>query len=212
MLVNKTLTDFVDVVASDEPAPGGGSVSAVVSSLGAGLASMVGSLTIGRKAAESLSDSELSELKSADEESRKLTKRLMEIVDEDSNAFNGYMDALKLPKETDEEKQKRSQAMQDAMKDAVHVPFEGAEKSLEALKLVNTFIKYGNQNAITDAGVASLLTVAGVQGFVYNVLINLGSIKDEEFNADMRSKCDKLVEEARALRTEHEEQIFKALA
>lgn len=212
MLVNKTLTDFVDVVASDEPAPGGGSVSAVASSLGTGLASMVGSLTIGRKAAESLSASELEELKTVDAESRKLTKRLMEIVDEDSNAFNGYMDALKLPKETDEEKAARSQAMQDAMKDAVLVPFEGAEKSLEAAKLVNTFIKYGNQNAITDAGVASLLTVAGVQGFVYNVLINLGSIKDEAFNADMRSKCDKLIADARALRSEHEEQIFKALA
>lgn len=212
MLVNKTLTEFVDVVASDEPAPGGGSVSAAVSALGAGLAAMVGSLTIGRKAAESLSDSDLEELKSADAKMRELKDRLVKIVDEDSNAFNGYMDALKLPKETDEDKKKRSQAMQDAMKDAVHVPFEGAEKSLEALKLVNPFIKHGNQNAITDAGVASLLTAAGVQGFVYNVLINLGSIKDEDFNADMRSKCDKLVEEARSLRKEHEEQIFKALA
>ena len=211
MLVNKTVKDFVDVVASDEPAPGGGSVSGAASALGAGLAAMVGSLTIGKKAAESLSESELKELTTADTETRKLVERLVEIIDEDSNAFNGYMDALKLPKETDEEKATRSQAMQDAMKDAVHVPFEGAEKSLEALKLVNPFIKYGNKNAITDAGVASLLTAAGVQGFVYNVLINLGSIKDEAFNADMRTKCEKLVEEARALRSEHEEQIFKAL-
>lgn len=211
MLVNKTVKDFVELVASDAPAPGGGSVSGAASALGAGLAAMVGSLTIDKKAGESLSDSELKELKSADTETRKLIDRLVEIIDEDSNAFNGYMDALKLPKETDEEKATRSQAMQDAMKDAVHVPFEGAEKSLEALKLVNPFIKYGNKNAITDAGVASLLTVAGVQGFVYNVLINLGSIKDEDFNADMRTKCDKLVEEARALRSEHEEQIFKAL-
>ena len=211
MLVNKTVKDFVELVASDAPAPGGGSVSGAASALGAGLAAMVGSLTIDKKAGESLSESELKELTSADTETRKLIERLVEIIDEDSNAFNGYMDALKLPKETDEEKATRSQAMQDAMKDAVHVPFEGAEKSLEALKLVNPFIKYGNKNAITDAGVASLLTVAGVQGFVYNVLINLGSIKDEDFNADMRTKCGKLVEEARALRSEHEEQIFKAL-
>lgn len=212
MLVNKTVKDFVELVASDAPAPGGGSVSGAASALGAGLAAMVGSLTIDKKAGESLSDSEMKELKDADTATRKLIDRLVEIIDEDSNAFNGYMDALKLPKETDEEKATRSQAMQDAMKDAVHVPFEGAEKSLEALKLVNPFIKYGNKNAITDAGVASLLTVAGVQGFVYNVLINLGSIKDEDFNADMRTKCDKLVEEARALRAEHEDQIFKALA
>ena len=211
MLVNKTVKDFVELVASDAPAPGGGSVSGAASALGAGLAAMVGSLTIDKKAGESLSESELNELKSADTATRKLVDRLVEIIDEDSNAFNGYMDALKLPKETDEEKAARSQAMQDAMKDAVHVPFEGAEKSLEALKLVNPFIKYGNKNAITDAGVASLLTAAGVQGFVYNVLINLGSIKDEAFNADMRTKCEKLVEEARALRSEHEEQIFKAL-
>ena len=211
MLVNKTVKDFVELVASDAPAPGGGSVSGAASALGAGLAAMVGSLTIGKKAGESLSESELKELTAADTGTRKLIERLVEIIDEDSNAFNGYMDALKLPKETDAEKATRSEAMQSAMKDAVHVPFEGAEKSLEALKLVNPFIKYGNKNAITDAGVASLLTAAGVQGFVYNVLINLGSIKDEAFNADMRTKCEKLVEEARALRSEHEEQIFKAL-
>lgn len=212
MLVNKTVKDFVELVASDAPAPGGGSVSGAASALGAGLAAMVGSLTIDKKAGESLSDSEMKELKDADTETRKLIDRLVEIVDEDANAFNGFMDALKLPKETDEEKATRKQAMQDAMKDAVHVPFEGAERSLEALKLVDPFIKYGNQNAITDAGVASLLTAAGIQGFVYNVLINLGSIDDEAFNADMRSKCDKLVEEAKSLREKHEEEIFKALA
>ena len=212
MLVNKTLTDFVELVGSDAPAPGGGSVSSLVASLGTGLTAMVGILTIGKKAGESLSDSDMDKLKSADAEARKLMGRLMEIVDEDSNAFNGFMEALKLPKETDEEKASRKEAMQTAMKDAVNVPFEGAEKALESLKVINVFIEHGNQNAITDAGVASLLGAAGVQGLVYNVLINLASIDDEAYNKDMRENCDKLVEEARALRTEHEDKIFKALA
>lgn len=212
MLVNKTLTDFVELVASDAPAPGGGSVSSLVAGLGTGLTAMVGSLTIDKKAGESLSESDMKELKSSDAEARKLMGRLMEIVDEDSNAFSGFMEALKLPKETDEEKASRKEAMQTAMKDAVNVPFEGAETALKSLKVINVFIEHGNQNAITDAGVASLLGAAGVQGLVYNVLINLGSIDDQAYNADMRTKCEKLIEEARALRTEHEDKIFKALA
>lgn len=212
LLVERTVNDFVAVVESDAPAPGGGSVSALASSLGAALTAMVGGLSVGKKKFEALEESQKQEIIDGTEKAKELRKRLMEIVDEDTNAFNDYMEALKLPKETDEDKEKRKQAMEDAMKGAVRVPLEGAQKSLEVVKLIGSFLKYGNQGAITDAGVASLLATAGVQGTAYNVLINLGSISDEEFNKDMRKQCDELVKEAKELRAEHEKVVFEKLA
>lgn len=212
LLVERTVNDFVAVVESDAPAPGGGSVSALASSLGAALTAMVGGLSVGKKKFEALEDSQKQEVIDGTEKAKELRKRLMEIVDEDTNAFNDYMEALKLPKETEEDKTKRKQAMEDAMKGAVRVPLEGAQKSLEVVKLIGSFLKYGNQGAITDAGVASLLATAGVQGTAYNVLINLGSISDQEFNDDMRKKCDELVKEAKELRAEHEKVVFEKLA
>lgn len=212
MLVNKTVNEFVEVVESDAPAPGGGSVSALAAGLGTALTAMVGGLTIGRKAFDALEDSQKKEIEEGTKKAVELRKRLMEIVDEDTNAFNDYMEALKLPKETDEEKAARKQAMEDAMKGAVRVPLEAAQKALEGVKLINSFLQYGNQNAITDAGVASLIGTAGVQGAVYNVLINLGSISDQAFNDEMRKTCDELVKEAKALREVHEKDVFAKLA
>lgn len=212
LLVERTVNDFVAVVESDAPAPGGGSVAALASGLGAALTAMVGGLSVGKKKFEALEDSQKQEILDGTEKAKELRKRLMEIVDEDTNAFNDYMEALKLPKETEEDKTKRKQAMEDAMKGAVRVPLEGAQKSLEVVRLIGSFLKYGNQGAITDAGVASLLATAGVQGTAYNVLINLGSISDEEFNADMRKQCDELVKEAKELRSEHEKVVFEKLA
>ena len=212
LLVERTVNDFVAVVESDAPAPGGGSVAALASSLGAALTAMVGGLSVGKKKFEALEDSQKQEILDGTEKAKELRKRLMEIVDEDTNAFNDYMEALKLPKETEEDKTKRKQAMEDAMKGAVRVPLEGAQKSLEVVKLIGSFLKYGNQGAITDAGVASLLATAGVQGTAYNVLINLGSISDQEFNDDMRKQCDELVKEAKELRSEHEKVVFEKLA
>lgn len=212
LLVERTVNDFVAVVESDAPAPGGGSVAALASSLGAALTAMVGGLSVGKKKFEALEDSQKQEILDGTEKAKELRKRLMEIVDEDTNAFNDYMEALKLPKETEEDKTKRKQAMEDAMKGAVRVPLEGAQKSLEVVRLIGSFLKYGNQGAITDAGVASLLATAGVQGTAYNVLINLGSISDQEFNDDMRKQCDELVKEAKELRSEHEKVVFEKLA
>ncbi|AFS79882.1 methenyltetrahydrofolate cyclohydrolase FchA [Gottschalkia acidurici 9a] len=212
LLVERTVNDFVEVVESDAPAPGGGSVSALAAGLGSALTAMVGGLSIGRKAFDALEDSQKTEIEEGTKKAIELRKRLMEIVDEDTNAFNDYMEALKLPKETDEEKAARKQAMEDAMKGAVRVPLEAAQKALESVKLIDSFLKYGNQNAITDAGVASLIGTAGVQGAVYNVLINLGSISDQAFNDEMRKTCDELVKEAKALREVHEKDVFSKLA
>lgn len=211
LLVDKTVKDFVDQVASDAPAPGGGSVAAVVASLGAALTSMVGELTVGRKRYESLSDDEKKIVDDSLAATKPLIKRLNELVDEDTNAFNDFMAAMKLPKETDEEKAARKAAMQEGIKKAIVVPLDASKTSLEILKLSKPLAVYGNQNAITDAGVGALLACAGVEGAAFNVLINLGDVDDQEYVESMKKECDQLVKEAKALRDEAVDIVYKAL-
>lgn len=211
LLVEKTVKDFVAQVASNEPAPGGGSVASLGSSLGAALTSMVGELTVGRKKYESLSDDEKKAIDDNLAAVKVLITRLNELVDEDTNAFNDYMVAMKLPKETDEEKASRKTAMEEALKKAMLVPLDAAKTSVEVLKLQKVFALYGNQNAITDAGVGALLACAGTEGSVFNVLINLGGISDEAYVAEVRKECTALVEESKALRDETLEIVYAAL-
>lgn len=211
LLVDKTVKDFVAQVASNEPAPGGGSVAALVASLGAALTSMVGELTVGRKKYESLSDDEKKIVDDSLAATKPLIERLNELVDEDTNAFNDFMTALKMPKETDEEKATRKAAMQEGIKKAIVVPLDASKTSLEILKLSKPLAVYGNQNAITDAGVGALLACAGVEGAAFNVLINLGDVDDAKYVEDMKKECKQLVDEAKALRDEAVEIVYQAL-
>ncbi len=211
LLVEKTVKDFVAQVASNEPAPGGGSVSALAASLGAALTSMVGELTVGRKKYEALSDDEKKIVDDSLAATKPLIERLNELVDEDTNAFNDFMEALKMPKETDEEKAARSDAMQEGIKKAIVVPLDAAKTALEILKLSKPLAVYGNQNAITDAGVGALLACAGVEGAAFNVLINLGDVKDQEYVESMKKECKELVDEAKALRDEVVKVVYDAL-
>lgn len=211
LLVEKTVKDFVAQVASNEPAPGGGSVSALAASLGAALTSMVGELTVGRKKYEALSDDEKKIVDDSLAATKPLIERLNELVDEDTNAFNDFMEALKMPKETDEEKAARSDAMQEGIKKAIVVPLDAAKTALEILKLSKPLAVYGNQNAITDAGVGALLACAGVEGAAFNVLINLGDVKDQEYVESMKKECKELVDEAKTLRDEAVKVVYDAL-
>lgn len=211
LLVEKTVKDFVAQVASNEPAPGGGSVSALAASLGAALTSMVGELTVGRKKYEALSDDEKKIVDESLAATKPLIERLNELIDEDTNAFNDFMAALKMPKETDEEKAARSDAMQEGIKKAIVVPLDAAKTSLEILKLSKPLAVYGNQNAITDAGVGALLACAGVEGAAFNVLINLGDVKDQEYVENMKKECKELVDEAKELRDEAVKVVYDAL-
>ena len=211
MLIEKSVVDFVSQVASNEPAPGGGSVSALAGSLGAGLTSMVGNLTVGRKAYEKLNDSQKKTIDENLEKLQGLIKRLNEIVEEDTTSFNKVMEAMKLPKETEEEKALRKKAIEDATKLALEVPLNCAEECLTVLRLQKPFALYGNQNAITDVGVGALLAYSGLEGALFNVKINLLGIKDEEYVNKIQNEIDGILKEGKELKEEVLEIVYKQL-
>jgi glutamate formiminotransferase/formiminotetrahydrofolate cyclodeaminase len=187
-LVEMKLTDFVDEVSRESAAPGGGSIAALAGALGASLSSMVSNLTANRRGSEDVDEI----LNKAADEAQEIKNKLIKAIDDDTNAFNEYMDARRLPNKTEEEKQKRNEAMLQGLKNAVLVPLATAEQSAKAIDIAGTVTKYGNPNSITDVGVGAQMAYSGVLGGIYNVLINLKDIDDAEFCKDMKKKCDEL--------------------
>jgi len=190
-----TLRGFTDELSSDSPAPGGGSVAALCASLSGGLSAMVANLTIGKKGYEKYDD----EMKLAASAAQKLKDEFIFMIDEDTDAFNEVMDAFRLPKKTDEEKAIRVKAIEDANKKATLVPLKALEKTLQLYPLAKTAAEHGNQNSLSDSGVAALTAQAGARGAYYNVVINLKSITDEAFVKDTREKADGYLEKAYAM-------------
>ncbi|MCL1893040.1 MAG: glutamate formimidoyltransferase [Holophagaceae bacterium] len=185
--------ELVTEVSRDTPAPGGGSIAALAGALGASLASMVANLT---KAKNSEHGSHL--LKSA-EIAHRVKDALILAVDEDTSAFNAYMDARRLPQSTPEEKATREAAMLDGLKVAVNVPFQTATLSLEAMKAAAIVVEHGNPASITDGLVGLQMGFAGVRGGIWNVLINLKDISDTAYNNEMKAKCSELLIKAQKL-------------
>lgn len=211
MLIQKPINDYVAQVASKEPTPGGGSVAALAGSLGSALTVMVGNLTIGRKVYNELAD-DVKELMSRNfNELNESIERLNSIVDEDTKAFDKVMEALKLPKDTDEQKKIRSNAIQEGYKVALEVPLKCAEECYKVLKLQKVFADYGNVNAITDVGVGALLAATGLEGAILNVKINLSSIKDLEFKNKIEERINTLMAEGMKLKDELMEIVYKRL-
>lgn len=211
MLIEKRVVDYVNQVASKEPAPGGGSVSALVGSLGAALTSMVGNLTIGRKAYDKLDDSQKTIIDNNLKIVQDSITTLNEIVDEDTTSFNKLMAAFKMPKSTEEEISKRSQAIEEATKGALEVPLNCARECLKVLKLQKPFIQYGNPNAVTDIGVGALLAYSGLEGALFNVKINLMSLNDEEYVNKIESEIDSLMSEGNKLKGELLAMVYERL-
>jgi glutamate formiminotransferase/formiminotetrahydrofolate cyclodeaminase len=191
-LVEMTVTDFVDEVSRESPAPGGGSIAAVAGALGAALSSMVSNLTANKRGSESVDDI----LNEASIKCQEIKSALIKAVDDDTNAFNEYMDARRLPNKTREEKEAREEAMQKGLKKAVYVPLNTAELSYQAIEIAETVAKNGNPSSITDVGVGAQSAYTGVLGGIYNVLINLKDIKDDRFNDEMRKSCRELKNKA----------------
>jgi glutamate formiminotransferase / formiminotetrahydrofolate cyclodeaminase len=191
-LVSLTVERFIDEVSTESPAPGGGSVAALAGSLGAALLSMVANLTVGKKGYEAAWE----ELSGASERAQELKAALARAVDEDTEAFNKVMDAMRLPKGTPEQQQEREQAMEHASREATEVPLRVARLCMEALKLAGDVAAKGNKNSASDAGVGALVARAGVEGAALNVLTNLGSVKDEAFKASARLEVEAMIEEA----------------
>ncbi len=184
-LVEMKLTDFVDEVSRESPAPGGGSIAALAGALGASLSSMVANLTANKRGTESIDGL----LNTSAEKAQAIKNVLVKAIDDDTNAFNSYMDARRLPQKTEAQKAARFEAMQKGLKEAVYVPYNTAVESEKAIEIAKMVAELGNPNSITDVGVGAQIAYTGVVGGIYNVLINLKDIKDEEFNAKMREDC-----------------------
>ncbi len=187
-LVELNVTDFVDEVSRESPAPGGGSIAALAGALGASLSSMVSNLTANKRGSDEVDKI----LNDAAEECQQIKEQLVKAVDEDTNAFNSYMDARRLPNKTAEEKKVREEAMQAGLKQAVMVPLNTAQRSYRAIEIAGVVAKNGNPNSITDVGVGAQSAFTGVLGGIFNVLINLKDIKDEKFVSEMRKTCSDL--------------------
>jgi len=196
MLVKKNLEEFNQVLGSNAPAPGGGSVSALSGALGAELLSMVCNLSLGKSGLEEWQ----SQLTDTLNRSQALAVGLLKRVDLDTEAFNGVMAAFKMSKGTDEEKKARSAAILAGYMEAVESPLGIAGECLEVLDLADRLIGRFNPNAMSDFGVAALEALAGLEGAVMNVRINLPSIKDEKFVAETRARVAGLVRDGRALK------------
>jgi len=194
-LVRLTTEGFVDEVSRPSPAPGGGSVAALAGALGAALASMVANLSIGKPGYEPA----YGQMTEAAAKAQQVKDALARAVDADTQAFNAYIDAVRMPRNTAEEKAARETAMQDGLKQAVAVPLETARQSLDAIEVARTVAENGNPNSVSDAGVGAHMGFSGVQGGILNVLINLGGIADEAFVSEMRQTCSDLEARAKAL-------------
>ena len=203
-LVELDVLKFLDVVDSNSPPPGGGSVSALASSLGASLARMVAHLSFGKKKYEALPDDVKAKFVANFDELLKIKNELNDLIDRDSEAYNTVMAAYKLPKETDEEKAARNTEIQKSLKYAIQTPYDIVVLSGKAISLLGEILANGNQNAITDIGVGTMLLMVGLEGGILNVKVNLTSIEDAAYV----EKITKEIYEIKAVAEKEKERIM----
>ena len=199
--------EFVDLLASDAPAPGGGSAAALEGALGAALTAMVCSLTIGKK-----KYAEFEELAAeAQKKAADLKARFVDVMDRDTEAFNVVSAAFGMPKATDEEKAARSAAIQKGLEGCTKTPFEMMELAVETLELTVSILGKSNDSAASDLGVSALSLRAAIQGAWLNVLINIGSLKNKELAEDYRAKGEALLAKALPLADEIYDTVVKSM-
>ena len=191
-LVEMKVNEFVDLMASDEPAPGGGSVAALEGALGAALTAMVCALTVGKKKYADVQELAIESQKKGNE----LKAQFVDVIDRDTEAFNAVSAVFAMPKDTDEEKAARKAAMQEALKGCTKTPFEMMELACQALELTRSVVGKLNASAASDLGCAALSLKAAIQGAWLNVLINIGSLKNKELAEDYRKKGEAMLAKA----------------
>jgi len=206
-LTDKTVTTFLDALASSAPAPGGGSVAALAGAMGSALVSMVCNLTLGKKRYADVQD----DIRALVTQSEALRHELVNLLEADVQAYTGVSNAYKMPKETEEEKATRTAAIQEALKEATVVPMQVAEACCRALDLCTPAAEKGNVYAVSDAGVAALMAEAGLRSAALNIYINLNAIQDTSFCAEMGSKLDALLAGKPELKDEIYEMVVAKL-
>lgn len=193
-LLSMNLREFSNELSTDSPAPGGGSVAALSGALGSALSSMVANLTYGKKEYRKANR----RMKNLALQAQVLKDEFIDLIEKDAEAFNNVMSAMRLKKKTEEEKKKRDEAIEEATKKATLVPLEIMKKSERILDLAAVAEKKGNQNSVSDAGVAAIMADAACEGGYLNVIINLGNIKDEEFKKSIKAEVDGLLKRVKS--------------
>ncbi len=198
MLAELTIKEFLEKTASGSPVPGGGSVAALSASLAASLTEMVAKLTIGKEGYETVAD----EMKAVAQEASKLRLKLVQDIDNDSDAYNDLMSAIRLPKDTEAEKSQRVKAIQSGLKKVTLIPMSVAEDAARVMELAGKAVASGNKNAITDGAVGVMMAKTAILSALYNVKINLKTIKDKAFIDRTSKKVEEM--ETNALDREKE--------
>ncbi len=201
MFVEKPVVTFMDELASSAPAPGGGSAAALVAATGAALVSMVANLTVGKKKYANVQD----DVQRILTRSETLRQKCLDLLEGDVAAYTQVSVAYKMRRDTEEQKKARGMAIQKALKQATAVPMELAEACVGILNLCPESAEKGNVRAVSDVGVGALAAEAALRAAALNVLINLGSIKDEAFVQNERARLDALLDGKAQLK----EQILK---
>ncbi len=203
MLGNLQVQDFLNELHSNSPAPGGGSVAALNGAVGASLVGMVANLTSGKKKYEDV----WQEMDEIIEKMDQIKNVFVAFIDQDANSFNGVIAAFKLPKDTDEEKAARTAAIQEGYKEAISVPLTVAKSSAELFELIETVIKKGNKNAVSDGLAAAISIRSAILIALLNVEINLSAVKDEEYVKRISNDVKALKE----LATKKEQEILQSV-
>lgn len=193
-----TLSDFADETASESPAPGGGSISAYIGSLGISLATMVANLSSHKKGW----DERWEEFSNWAEKGEQYKTELLRLVDADTQAFNQIMNAFGLPKSTDDEKAIRSKAIQDATRNAIEIPFKVMQTAYSSMEVIKAMAETGNPNSVSDAGVGALCARSAVMGAFMNVRINAADYEDKAYVNDIITKGKEIENKTIALEKE----------
>jgi len=188
MLADLSIKEFIKITASNSPFPGGGSVAALTAALAAGLCEMVAGLTVGKKGFEAVGE----EMRETAARASELRNLFVECIDRDSEAFEGVVAAFKLPRETSKEKLKRSREIQKCLKEAALVPLKVAKCACRTMDLAQNAVLKGNRNALTDGVVGVMTARSSALSALCNVKINLRSIVDKEFVADISAQAERL--------------------
>lgn len=195
--------EFVEVLASKAPVPGGGGASALVGAIGTALGNMVGSLTVGKKKYADV-EAEMYELKA---KADALQKDLLRLIERDAEVFEPLSKAYGMPRETEEEKAEKARVMEIVLKDACSVPMEIMEKCCEAIDIIEVFAEKGSTLAISDAGVGAAFCKAALEGASLNVFINTKSMKNREYAEELNKKADEML----SVYPEKAEEIFQSV-
>ena len=179
-------TEFVEVLASKAPVPGGGGASALVGAIGTALCTMVGSLTVGKKKYAAV-EAEISGLM---EKATELQNALLELIEKDAEVFEPLSRAYGLPKETEEERAEKARVMEGCLRDACSVPMDIMRRCCEVIDLIGVFAEKGSVLAVSDAGVAAACCKGALKGASLNVYINTKSMKNREYAEELNKECD----------------------